>query len=102
LYENHFRVPNSFENAGEEDVTNFQCDNDFVDVGERDAKVLWCVRRYKKVPGLYDINLSLALVDRNDRGLLAEVVVLGISKANALEFARKFLKEIQWQNSSSR
>lgn len=102
LYENHFRVPNPYENAGEEDVTNFQCDNNFVDVGGRDAKVLWCARRYKKFPGLYDINLSLALVDRNDRGLLTEVVVLGISKANALEFARKFLKEIQWQNSSSR
>ena len=100
LYENHFRVPNSYENAGEEDVTNFNCDNDFVDVGGRDTKVLWCARQYKKFPGLYDINLSLALVDRNDRGLLAEVVALGISKTNAVEFARKFLKEIQWQNSS--
>ncbi len=102
LYENHFRVPNPYENAEEEDVANFQCDNNFVDVGGRDAKVLWCARRYKKFPGLYDINLSLALVDRNDRGLLAEVVALGISKANAVEFARKFLKEIQWQNSSSK
>ena len=100
LHENHFRIPNPYENAGEEDVTNFNCDNDFVGIGGRDTKVLWCARQYKKFPGLYDINLSLALVDRNDRGLLAEVVVLGISKANAIEFARKFLKEIQWQSSS--
>ncbi len=102
LYENHFRVPNPYENAGEEDVTNFNCDNDFVDIGGRDTKALWCARQYKKFPGLYDINLSLALVDRNDRGLLAEVVVLGISKANAIEFARKFLKEVRWQSSSSK
>lgn len=102
LYENHFRIPNPYENAGEEDVTNFNCDNDFVDIGGRDTKVVWCARQYKKFPGLYDINLSLALVDRNDRGLLAEVVVLGISKANAIEFARKFLKEVQWQSSSSK
>ena len=81
-------------------MTNFNCDNDFVGIGGRDTKVLWCARQYKKFPGLYDINLSLALVDRNDRGLLAEVVILGISKANAIEFARKFLKEIQWQSSS--
>lgn len=100
LHENHFRIPNPYENAGEEDVTNFNCDNDFVGIGGRDTKVLWCARQYKKFPGLYDINLSLALVDRNDRGLLAEVVILGISKANAIEFARKFLKEIQWQSSS--
>lgn len=102
LYENHFRIPDPYENAGEEDVTNFNCDNDFVDIGGRDTKVLWCARQYKKFPGLYDINLSLALVDRNDRGLLAEVVALGVSKANAIAFARKFLKEIQWQNSSSK
>ncbi len=100
LYENHFRVPSPYENAAEDDVTNFQCDNDFVDVGGRDTKVLWCARQYKKFPGLYDIDLSLALVDRNDRGLLVEVVALGIGKTNAVEFARKFLKEIQWQNSS--
>ena len=102
LYENHFRVPNPYENAEEEDVTNFQCDNDFVDAGGRDTKVLWCARQYKRFPELYDIDLSLALVDRNDRGLLVEVVALGVGKTNAVEFARKFLKEIQWQNSSSR
>ncbi len=102
LYEKYFQTPNPYENAGEDDVTNFNCDNDFVDVGGRDVKVLWCARRYKKFPDLYDINLSLALVDRNDRGLLAEVVALGISKANAVEFARKFLKEIRWQNSLSK
>jgi len=35
-----------------------------------------------------------------DRGLLVEVVALGLSKENATAFARKFLKEITWQNSS--
>ena len=100
LYENHFRVPNPYENAGEEDVTNFNCDNDFVGIGGGTRRRFGARASTKKFPGLYDINLSLALVDRNDRGLLAEVVVLGISKANAIEFARKFLKEIQWQSSS--
>lgn len=102
LYENHFRYPNPYENAQEDDVTNFKCDNNFVDIGGRDAKVLWCARRYKKFPDLYDINFSLASVDRNDRGLLVEVVALGLGKASAVEFARKFLKEIQWRNSLSK
>lgn len=102
LYEHYFRYPNPYDNAGEDDVTNFQCDNDFVDVGGRDMKVLWCARNYKIFPGLYDINLSMALVDVMDRGLLVEVVAMGVSKENAAEFARKFMKEIRWQNLSSK
>lgn len=99
LYENHFRYPHPYENAEEDDVTNFRCDNNFVDVNGRDMKVLWCARNYKRYPALYDINLSMALVDRQDRGLLVEVVALGLGKQNAIDFIRKFMKEIQWRNS---
>ncbi len=102
LYEHYFRYPNPYDNAGEDDVTNFQCDNDFVDVGGRGMKVLWCARNYKTFPGLYDINLSMALVDVMDRGLLVEVVAMGVSEKNAVEFVRKFMKEIRWQNLSSK
>lgn len=102
LYEHHFRYPNPYDNAGEDDVTNFQCDNNFADVGGRGMKVLWCARNYKTFPGLYDINLSMALVDAMDRGLLVEVVAMGVSQKNATEFVRKFMKEIRWQNLSSK
>jgi hypothetical protein len=102
LYEHHFRYPNPYDNAGEDDVTNFQCDNNFVDVSGRGMKVLWCARSYKIFTGLYDINLSMALVDAMDRGLLVEVVAMGVSRKNAAEFARKFMKEIRWQNLSSK
>ena len=100
LYEQHFQYPHPYENARDkEDVTNFQCDNDFVRVDRRDMKVLWCARSYKKYPELYDINLSMALVDQKDRGLLVELVALGVGRKNAVDFARKFMKEITWRSS---
>ena len=102
FYQSRFQYPNPYENAGEDDVTNFKCDNNFVAIGGRATKVLWCARQYKKFPGLYDINLSLALTDRPDRGFMVEVVALGVGKTNAVEFARKFMKAIQWQNLSSK
>lgn len=98
LYERYFKFSNPYQNAGEDDVTNFQCKNNFVNVGGRDAKVLWCTRQYKKFPNLYDINLALASTDRFDRGLLVEVVALGLGTANANNFVRKFMNAIQWQN----
>lgn len=100
LYESYFLPPNPYENAGKDDVTNFKCENNFVKVDGRDMKVLWCARNYKKYPQLYDINLSMALVDSRDRGFLVELVALGLGKRNAVEFARKFIKEIQWRKNS--
>ncbi|MBI5415991.1 MAG: trypsin-like peptidase domain-containing protein [Candidatus Omnitrophica bacterium] len=102
FYQSRFQYPNPYENAGEDDVTNFKCDNNFVDIGGRTAKVLWCARQYKKFPGLYDINFSLASTDRPDRGFMMEVVALGTGKTNAVEFVRKFMKAVQWQNLSSK
>lgn len=98
LYENRFEYPHPYDNAQEDDVTNFKCDNNFVNVRGRETKILWCVRQYKKFPNLYDINLSLALTDSFDRGLLVEVVALGLGKANAVDFVRKFMNAIQWRN----
>lgn len=99
LYEKYFQYPYAFDNAGEDDVTNFKCENDFLNVDKRDVKVLWCARNYKKYPELYDIDLALALVDQSDRGLLAEVIALGVGKQNAMDFVRKFLQEIKWKKS---
>lgn len=100
LYENRFQYPHPYENAQDkEDVTNFRCDNNFVRLDHGDMKVVWCARNYKKYPLLYDINLSMALIDQKDRGLLVELVALGVGKKNAVALARKFMKEIRWRNS---
>ncbi len=97
LYSSYFAYPHAYDNAGEEDVTNFQCHSDFVNIDGTSWKVVYCVREYKKYENLYDINLSIASVSEKDKGLLAELVVLGINQQRANLFATKFLKTIQWQ-----
>ncbi len=100
LYENRFQYPHPYANAQDkEDVTNFRCDNNFVRLDHGEMKVIWCARNYKKYSNLYDINLSMALIDQKDRGLLVELVALGVGKKNAVELARKFMKEIKWRRS---
>jgi len=96
LYENFFSYPHNYVNAQREDATNFKCTTNFVDIAQEDMKVSLCARNYKKYPKLYDINLAMASVNQKDRGLLVEVVALGVSKDRALDFMRKFMKEIKW------
>jgi len=98
LYESYYGDAHYFHNAYKEDATNFNCNSDFVVIDGVNAKVSLCARRYKKYPKLHDIELAIASVDKMDKGLFSEVVILGISKNKALEFIRKFLGEIHWQD----
>jgi len=95
-YERFYSYPHEYYNAEEKDVTNFSCHTQFVEIDRKDFKASFCSRNYKKYSRLYDINLSLASVDEIDRGLLVEVVALGISKERAMDFVKKFMKGIQW------
>jgi len=96
-YEKSFVDPYAYENAAERDVENFSCTADFVEFDEHDFKVSLCTRKYTKYKGIYDINLSLASVDMSNKGLLAEVVALGVGKESISSFVEKFLNGIKWQ-----
>ena len=96
LLEEEFRLPYLYGNAGEEEVTNFECTADFVEINKRDFKATLCARNYKKYPKLSDINFGLVSVDRQNRALLVEVVALGVVRDKAIEFLRRFMKGIRW------
>lgn len=97
LYESWFASVEEFSNAGQEDITNFKCHTSFVDSTEDRWKVVLCARQYKKYPNLYDINFNVAAVNYMQKGLMAELDMLGISQGKATAFIRKFMSEIKWQ-----
>jgi len=94
--EQHFSEIQQYSNAGKEDVTNFECTMKFVEINQNDYKASLCIRNYKKYSQLYDINFSLASIDKIDKSLMAEVIALGISQERSKEFLEKFMRSIQW------
>ncbi|WP_444889387.1 S1C family serine protease [Microbulbifer sp. DLAB2-AA] len=97
--------------AGEEDVTNFRCRQNFtsqprngngpVSKPERSKKPLisrtsYCVRRYKNFPDLYDIFFLSLSVDQKNRALVSHFTLSGFTRESADAFAEKFTSEIQW------
>lgn len=95
-YESQYSLPlDAYSNAGEEDVTNFDCNNRFVDLADHRWKASFCVRQYKKYPKIYDMHLYMALVGAGRQGLMISEVAAGVSKENALLLAKKFMSEIK-------
>ena len=96
LYQTTFAQIEDYGNAVEGDTENFKCHEGFVNVGSHVFKTHFCARSYKKFFKLFDINLSMASVDRMDRGLMMEVAALGLSQEKAKNLVKQFMESIKW------
>lgn len=84
--------------AGEEDVTDFQCDHGFTQKPSgRQSKSVFCLRAYKDYPKLYDVLFLQGSVDDKERALISHFTLAGVSQENALTFTGKFMEVSQWQ-----
>jgi serine protease Do len=98
LLETKYASSYSTNKAKKEDVTNYRCNNDFLKLEKHIWKVALCMREYKKFSGLYDLSLTMAQVDKNDQSLLVNLNATGMNKKFAIEFAKKFMESIHWQD----
>lgn len=91
-----FSQPFQFDNAREDDIRNFQCETDIVRIAGENWKSILCARQYKNSPNLYDVNLNMASLDHYKKGLLIEMVALGVTKEKSMALVRKFMGGIKW------
>ena len=98
IYNGYFGRSIRVNSARKEDVTNYQCNTDFITAAGQDWKAALCTRNHKKFKSLYDITLSIAQVSAHDQGLVIKLGISGISKPMALKFVERFLGEIKWQD----
>ena len=86
--------------ASKDDVSEFQCHEDFTDVpGESVvstlAKSFYCVRRYKKFSSLFDV-LYIRLAKRNEYAFISHFTLAGVSQESANRFSRAFFENVSW------
>ena len=87
--------------ARKDDVSNFECHEDFhskesIQSEDIISKGMFCARKYKEYPGLFDVLYLGATVHDNKRGLVSHFTLAGVTMELALKFTRKFLSSIQW------
>jgi serine protease Do len=95
-YANKFSASRFYPYATEQEVVEFRCENDFVKLAERNWKVAYCVRQYKKYPKLHDVVVSLAVLGDPKRGHAINIGLAGINEKLARLFLNKLLGGIQW------
>jgi len=83
--------------ANKDEVDNFQCHIDFVELSDKDWKISFCSRQYLKYPSLYDATMAAALVSEPNIGLVIQLATSGVSKKSALSLTSKFLRHVTWQ-----
>lgn len=95
LYQQRFAdVSSSARYGNEEQVGPYKCVDELVERDDVMLKAVFCVRGYRKLPGLYDAILRIATLDRNDKGLQSTVTLTGVSFVNAQAFGERFLRTI--------
>jgi serine protease Do len=96
LYSQVYTGPaDSFRNADEENVTNFDCENSFVFSAGAVWKTSMCFRRYKKYSDLYDAHFSMARTGVNDSGFIISASLQGVSIESATAFAKRLTQEVK-------
>ena len=80
-------------------LTEQECRDDFVVTapgGRPPLRATWCMRAYREFEGIYNVTLLALTQDRDREALLAQVTMQGVSHANAVAVARRFLEAIEW------
>ncbi len=98
LYEARFASGASEMEGSETDVTRFECQTRNVRTGGRaptTVRAVMCVRRYKKLRGLYDAMLRVAVLGHANSGLISTLTLSGVSFENAERITRRYLERIQ-------
>ncbi|RKH57632.1 S1 family peptidase [Corallococcus aberystwythensis] len=82
--------------ATREDVTNFRCKSEFVDVKGLTVRAAICLRAYRRFPGLYDLVLRAATLNATTHGVDTSLTLGGFSAENARKLARRYLEGLSW------
>lgn len=82
--------------ADEDNVTNFACDEMFVEqtAGAVD-KVVLCLRAYRKFSGLYDALYVSGSVDWQDRAFISHFTLAGVEPTTLTAFMDRFQRVVR-------
>lgn len=98
LYQQSISHINADNQAGKEDVTEFECQHKVVaQENQQHAKTIYCVRAYRQYAGLYDVIYLAAALDQPQAGLISHYTLSGVSQEIAQQFNRKFTEAVSWQ-----
>jgi S1-C subfamily serine protease len=96
LYSAEFASAYGSLEGSESDVTVFRCRTRSVRSGDLKFRGSFCVRRFRRFQGLYDVVFKVAVLGGRRSGLVSTLVLSGVSFENAQRVTRRYLESITW------
>lgn len=96
LYSGVFSTDNT-PGGQEEHVTSWACGTRNVRNASLPMRAVLCLRRYRKLGELYDGVLKVAVLGRDDSGLVSTLTMSGVTFENVDRLARRYLERISWR-----
>lgn len=82
--------------GAEDEVTRYRCETRVVEHDDTPLKAVFCLRGYRKLPGLYDAVLKAAVLGGSRAGAETSLTLSGVSFENAQRLAKRYLEAIAW------
>ena len=76
--------------------TKPRCSEEFVDRDGLVLRAVACLRAYRKLPGLYDVSVLVATLDRDETGVQGRLDADGVSFVNAQRLVKHYLDAFRW------
>lgn len=76
--------------------TRYACRDSVVQMKGTPAKMVICVRTYKRFEGLYDVVVKLATLGSTERALHSALEMHGVPFEPAMMFARRYVEQLEW------
>jgi hypothetical protein len=83
--------------GSENHVTAWRCTTRNVRTAGATMRVAYCLRRLKKLPGLYDAVVKLAALGSGNTGLVSTLTLTGVSAENAERLSARWLELVSWR-----
>lgn len=82
--------------ADSDAVTPYRCQTRNVKRDDIAMRTAFCLRKYRKLEGLYDAIVSAAVLGTSETGLVTTLSLSGVTFDNAHALARRYLEQIEW------
>ncbi|MFN8571476.1 MAG: serine protease [Gemmatimonadaceae bacterium] len=97
-YQAEFQQSFAFDESSSEEVTSYRCSTRNVRTATVTLRAVICMRRYRKLAGLYDAIVKLATLGPADAGLVTTLTLSGVSAANVERLSKLLLRSIVWRH----
>ena len=87
----------NFPVQGSRKMSGAECHERFIDRDGMAMRAVVCANAYRKLPGLYDVSVLVASLNRSSQGIQGRLDARGVSFANGMKLVAQYLDGFKWE-----